>query len=279
MLTLLGGGVLFGQSNAPVQTTPSKPLSFEVVSIKPSRPGSNWSVRWATTPDGYHVQGQSLANTILMAYYPQGLSVWRDRLVGAPAWLSTELYDIDAKVPESEIADWQNQGMPLDQKPLLRQMLQSMLADRCHLRFHRVPAQLDGWRLELAKKPVHLTESKPGEQLPPGMKLADGGVLVASAQNPISSYYSATLADFARQLSIYSHGHPVEDHTGLTGHYDFAVNWITDADHPERIGVVSPENSDPLSYFDLNALGLRLVPMKVPIDNLVIDHIDRPSEN
>lgn len=170
VLALLSSEVAFGQPTTPVAPVSSKPLSFEVVSIKPSKPGGNWSIRWATTADGYHTQGQSLANTILMAYYPQGMSVWRGRLVSAPGWLTSELYDIDAKVAESEIADWQRQGMPLDQKPLLRQMLQSMLADRCHLTFHRVPAQLDGWRLELAKNPPRLRKPNPRSSCPKGSK-------------------------------------------------------------------------------------------------------------
>jgi uncharacterized protein (TIGR03435 family) len=281
VLALLSSEVAFGQSTTPVEPVSSKPLSFEVISIRPSKPGTNWSIRWATTPDGYHVQGQSIANTILMAYYPQPISTWEGRLVGAPGWLTSELYDIEAKVAESDMAAWQKQGASLDRKPLLRQMLQSMLADRCHLAFHRVPAQLDGWRLELAKNPPHLTEAKPDEQLPQGVKLADGGILVPwqRGQAVITRYYGATMVDLARQLSIYSQGHPVEDHTGLTDRYDFSLSWITDAEHPERDGMVSSTDPDPLSHWDLNALGFRLVPMKVAIDNLVIDHIEKPSEN
>ena len=76
-----------------------------------------------------------------------------------------------------------------------------------------------------------------------------------------------------------SGGHPVEDHTGLAGPYDIALSWITDPEHPERVGLVSPNDPDPLSHFVFNALGLRLVSMKVPSDNLLIDHIERPSEN
>lgn len=206
---------------------------------------------------------------------------------GETAWLvrrrgfSVTFTDIDARVPESEIADWQKQGLSIDRKPLLREMLQSMLADRCHLAFHRVPAQLDGWRLELAKSPPHLTEAKPDEQLPQGVRLGDGGILVPwqSRQAVVVRFYGATMAEFARHLSDTSKGHPVEDHTGLTGRYDFALSWVTDPEHPERDGLVSSDDPDPLSHWDLNALGLRLVPMKIPIDNLVIDHVERPSEN
>ena len=92
-------------------------------------------------------------------------------------------------------------------------------------------------------------------------------------------YYGTSMADFVSELSMMSGGHPVEDHTGLTGRYDITLGWIPDPEHPERGGLVSPNDPDPLLHFDFNALGLRLVPMKVPIDNMVIDHIERPSEN
>jgi len=281
VFALISSGVLFGQSSASVDAAASKPLSFEVVSIRPSQPGSNRSVRWSTTPDGYHAKRQALASTILVAYYPQGLAVWRDRLVGAPSWLSSDLYDIDAKVAESDLTEWQKQGLSLDEKPLLRQMLQSMLGERCHLAFHLVPAQLDGWRLEIAKSPRHFSETRPDEQLPQGLKLPHGGILVPGqpGQPMIIRYYGATMGDFVSELSMASGGHPLEDHTGLTGRYDISLSWITDPEHPERDGLVSPNDPDPLLHFDFNALGLRLVPMKVPIDNMVIDQIERPSEN
>lgn len=209
------------------------------------------------------------------------MAVWRDRLVGAPSWLSSDLYDIDARVAESDLAEWQKQGLALEEKPLFRQMLQSMLAERCRLAFHRVPAQLDGWRLEIAKNAPRFTETRPDEQLPQGVKLPHGGILVPMQRGQASTvkYHGATMADFVWELSMASGGHPIEDHTGLAGRYDIALSWITDPEHPERDGLVSPNDPDPLSHWDLNALGLRLVPMKVPIENLVIDHIERPSGN
>jgi len=256
------------------------PRSFDVVSIRPSRPDARPSVHWRTTPDGYHAEGQSIATTILLAYYPLGMSFWNGRLVGAPGWLTSELYDIDAKVAEADITDWEKQGVQLDQKLLLREMLQSLLAERCHLAFRRVPAQLDGWRLEIAKNAPRLAESKADEELPAGVKLRGGGLLVpwARPDDVVLRFYHATMSDLAFQLSLLG-GQPVADHTGLTGHYDFSLGWITDPEHPERDGIVSSEDPDPVSHWNVNALGLRVVPMKMPIDNLVIDHVERPSAN
>ena len=260
--------------------TPAKPLAFDVVSIRPAK--SNGGFFWMTTPDGYSVPGQSLFYTIMIAYFPQGWFYWsKDRLSGAPPWLG-DPYAIDAKVSEADLADWQKQGLTLDKKPMLRQMLQTMLADRCHLVAHMVPGPpISGWSLELGKRTPRLTESKPGETLPAGVPLASGGVMVYFHQGDELhwSFYNATMEDFAQYLSTMSAGHPVQNHTGLTGRYNIVLNWVQDPDSKLPVGVTSTDDLAPLSHWDINALGLRATPIKLPVDTLVIDHIEKPSEN
>jgi bla regulator protein BlaR1 len=282
---LLTCGIALGQtvsSQAIPASAPAKPLAFEVVSIRPSKPGTNMMVAWATTPDGYRVTGQPLRNAILMAYYPQGMPYWsNDRLSGAPAWLNDQ-YDIDARVSEADLAEWQKQGLALDKKPMFQQMLQSMLADRCHLVAHLVPGPpLSGWSLEFGKRAPRLTESKPGATLPAGVKLLDGGVMVYhhEGRELYWNFYSATMADLTRNLSINSMGHPVQDYSGLTGHYDFTLSWVDDPDSKMPEGTIDSSDPDPLSHWNIDALGLHLTPTKLPVDTLVIDHIERPSEN
>ena len=273
------------QNTAPnaSATTPAKPLAFEVVSIRPTKPGTNMRIRWSTTPDGYRVTGQSMWSTIMIAYFPQGMAYWsKDRLSGAPSWLS-DPYAIDARVSEADLLEWQKQRMvTLDKKVMLQQMLQTMLADRCHLVAHRVPgAEISGFSLESGKRGPHLTETKPDEPLPTGIQLGKGGILVAyhRGERPRMTFYGATMAEFAAHLAAGSGGHPVLDHTGLTGRYDFVLNWVDDPDHPGREGVVSTDDPDPLSHWDIESLGLRRAPIKLPVDTLVIEHIEKPSEN
>jgi uncharacterized protein (TIGR03435 family) len=149
-------------SSFAAATTPAKPLAFDVVSIRPSDPSAHGKISWVTTPDGYRVVGQSMFATIMLAYFPQGYAYWsKDNLSGAPKWLG-EQYDINARVSDADLAEWQMQGSVLDKKPMFSAMLQTMLADRCHLVAHMVPGPpRSGWALELGKHP-HLTESKPG---------------------------------------------------------------------------------------------------------------------
>ena len=159
-------------------------------------------------------------------------------------------------------------------------MLQAMLADRCHLVVHMVPGPLhSGWAIELGNHP-HLTESKPGEEPPPGVKLPDGGIMVPSnlETNRALTIYKGSMTDLTFALSGFA-GHPVQDRIGLTGRYDFVVDWLPYSDSKVSVAYTDPNDPDPLSHWNLDALGIRVVPIKVPTDTLVIDHIERPSEN
>lgn len=265
------------------QTPSPTPHAFEVVSIRPSKPGSNWKISWMTTPDGYRVPGQSLRSAILMAYFPQGMPYWRDRVQGAPSWIG-DLYDIDARVSETDQPQWQKEStLKPAERTLFPEMLQAMLADRCKLVVHRVPSEIPGFALVLGKRGPHLVDSAPGATLPNGMKLGSGGVAVPSPRDVrlTWTFDSATTADLVGFLSLVSSGHPVVDRTRLTGHYDFVLGCAEfDPDHPNGgCGSHITDQPNPLDHWDLDSLGLHLEPIKIPIDNLVIDHIEKPSEN
>ena len=281
LAVLLSCGFAFAQST-PTPSPPAKPLSFDVVSLRPSKPGSNQMFGWMTTADGYRVSGQSLWSTIMIAYFPQGFAYWSPaRLSGAPSWLN-DLYDINAKVSEADLPEWQKQGLSLDKKPMLRVMLQTMLADRCHLVAHMVSGPpISGWSLEPNKHGQRLTETKPDETFPPGMTLASGGVFVPYQRGdvPHMTFYGATMADLAADLSQMSLGHPVLDHTGLTGHYDFVLTWVDDPDSKLPASAIDSADPNRLSHWNVDALGLHVAPIKIPADTLVIDHIEKPSEN
>jgi uncharacterized protein (TIGR03435 family) len=261
----------------------AKPLAFDVVSIRPSLPGGNGMVNTMNESDGYRLVSQPFWMTLMAAYFPQGGAYWsKDRLSNAPSWIDN-LYDINAKISEADLAAWQKQSTGIDKTPMLRQMLQTMLADRCHLVAHFAPGPpISAFALDLGKHGPHFTESKPNAPLPPGMKLHDGGVVVPyfhPAERVHLSYYGVTMADLAQHLTINSGGHPVQDRTGLTGRYDFVLTWVDDPDSKLPAGAISANDPDPLSHWDINSLGLHLAPTKLPVDTLVVDHIEKPSEN
>lgn len=276
-VVLLTCGIARGQA-APATPPAAKPLAFEVVSIRPSKTAGQ-GMSWAPTPDGYRVSGQSVWATMMIAYFPQGLPYWtKERLSGAPDWILSATYDIDARVSEADRAAWQRQGIGLNKVPMLREMLRTMLADRYKLVARRIPGQVDGYALVVAKRGPKLTKSSPGAALPSGVKLADGGVAVGSNRGePLQwSFHSASMTDLVEELKIFT-SHPVVDRTGISGLYDFVVR-CGELD-PDHLDSCRASGGDVIHQWDLGSLGLRLEPIKIPTDTLVIDHIERPSEN
>jgi bla regulator protein BlaR1 len=160
----------------------------------------------------------------MIAYFPQGMAYWtKERLSGAPDWIMTGTYDIDARVSDAARAAWQKQGLGLDRELLLSAMLQTMLADRYKMVAHRVPGYADGYALVVARRGPRLTKSPPGATLPAvGMKLLDGGIAVGSNRGEPRqwSFHSASMADFLDKLGFFT-GHPMV--AGLSGHYDFVL--------------------------------------------------------
>jgi len=86
------------------------------------------------------------------------------------------------------------------------------------------------------------------------------------------------MAELANHLNGVSPGHPVQDRTGLTGKYDFVLKRIDMSE--EQDGRVSLDAIPaPNDIWDMGALGLKVEPIKIPAETIVIDHIERPSEN
>jgi uncharacterized protein (TIGR03435 family) len=221
--------------------------------------------------DEYQASQMPLGNTILMAYFPFRVGS-RDRIVGAPGWVWKDDYDFVAKVGDADLPAWQNlsqRGIRV-QNPMLQTMLQNALADRCRLVVHLVPTQVDGYALVLAKDGPNrkkLVESKPDDTIPDqAIKFANEGRVVSnhSPDNLVWTFYQTSMA----ALALYFTGPraSVVDKTGLTGKYRFDLARLnTDGNLP--------------STFDLASLGLKLISAKIPSENIVIDHIERPSQN
>ena len=257
-----------GQNTAPAAS--AKALSFEVVSIRPSPPDANFG--YQRTPDGFRSTGLTLTGVILLAYRPAWL--WETiQVQNAPAWVARNRYDINAKVAPQDLKAWSSQR-PAD-PAVMRAMLLSILADRCHLQFHTIPTEISGFALTVSRRGTSLQSSTAGGPLPSGFRLMDGGVAVAQKKDDGTwtwHFYDASIASLTSFMSMHAHT-DIVDQTGLTGRYDFALAVTPDA---------SPNDgnmTDPADVWDLRAVGLRTVPTKVPTINIVIDHIEAPSEN
>jgi uncharacterized protein (TIGR03435 family) len=226
------------------QTTPP-PQAFEVAAIKPSKAAdqsshSNWS-NGRITMENLSVQ-QIIEEAYGIKYY---------QLAGAPGWVEAERYNIQAKAEEKvETAQ-------------LRIMLQALLAERFHLTVRHEKKSMTAYALVTAKGGLKVN---PVEGSGSSMN-HNNGKLTASHTD------MARLADFlARRLD-----RPVVDETGIAGYFDFKLEWA-----PER-GQQRPEGdggAGPTIFTALTEqLGLRLETRKVPVDILVVDRIERPSDN
>jgi uncharacterized protein (TIGR03435 family) len=212
-----------------------------------------------------------------------------------PGWTKTARFDIEAKV----------EGDPT--KDQMRLMLQSLLAERFKLTIHHETQQVPVFVLVLAKpgktgpKLVpHLTGDTscsnalsvlpaPGSAPVAPRTVADGfpvtcGVLASvppSSPGRIAwAYRSATMAVIASQMMSFGMlDRPVIDQTGLTGTFDFRVEFTPELPS----GVSPPPDLDASGPTFLEALrvqdGLRMVSQKHPLDVIVVDHVEHPSEN
>ncbi|HEX9198545.1 MAG TPA: TIGR03435 family protein [Acidobacteriaceae bacterium] len=257
---------------AAVPSSPAKTLAFDVVSIRPSKPAGA-GAKWGIQPDGYSTHNQTMWSTIMIAYFPQGMANWTpDRLKGAPSWLNSDQYDISAKVAAVDLPEWQRQGSTLDREDIFRAMLQSMLAERCKLAVHRIPAEVPGFALGVGKRVPQFKPTPPDETVPSGgMTFPEGGTAINQDQGHTIRFYAVSMERLVQYLALFSYPrYPIQDQTGLTGKYDLVLHRLDD-DPSGR------ESSG--SSFDVESIGLQLKPIKVPTETLVIDYIERPSAN
>jgi uncharacterized protein (TIGR03435 family) len=263
LLTALWTAPSLAQSSDAAQ---QKDFKFEVVSIRPVSPQST-AERPGLTPDGFDAQ-IPLYNMIMLAYAPEEFPAWANsngatRISNPPSWI-WDRFEINAHVADSDREAWRNQGV---RRELVNSALREVLKDRFKLVIHQQPAEFPGLHLVTMGKGVKLKATPPGFVLPPGRPLRSGGV--AKGEGRGWHYYGASMEDLAVFLSMTT-GLPVQDGTGLTGRYEFVIQPIDDPSH---------DANGALDNWPIYQLGLELKPGKVPGRTLIIDHIERPSEN
>jgi bla regulator protein blaR1 len=270
-----------------VTAAPASAYAFEVVSIRQNISEIQGDLGKATA-DGYRMTNSSLALVINTAYVPQtpGSAFYSPGQVkGLPDWANTERYDIDARISDEDRAAWQN---PAGQKEMLQSMLQTMLVGRYKLALHREVKDASVYSLIVGKSGIKFKQTDPTVDPPSGQKLPWGGVLVNARDGKGSSMsvYGASMASLASLLSNILSGMGqqegmVQDKTGLTGRYDLVIKFppIEPRGQGEAQEAVSAPVADPLAFTVAEALGLKLEKGKGQVETLVIDHIERPSEN
>jgi uncharacterized protein (TIGR03435 family) len=233
---------------------------FEVATIKPSKPEAQGK--------GFRVQGRrfSTMNTSLSDLITFAYGLHARQIAGGSAWMETEKYDLAAQ-PDGE-------GQPNDRQ--WKTMVQKLLADRFKLTFHRDKKELSVYAIAVGKTGPKLTKSEGDPNGLPGLFFRGLGVLPGR---------NATMADFAGVMQTAVLDRPVVDQTGLAGRYDFLLTWTPDETQFGGLGArVPPPADDAAARPDLftaiqEQMGLKLESTKAPADVLVVDRVEKPSEN
>lgn len=249
--------------------------AFEVASIKPDKSGTPM-IMFRLTPDGLNATNSPLKMLIQQAY-----GVEENQVIGLPNGLSSERYDVEAKVDGSDVAKLHD----LDPHQRMR-MLQPVLAERFQLKVHRETRDLPVYELVVAKGGPKFHEAKPGDTYPNGIKGPDGhsGPGLVWIQDGQLTCQAVGMLELTRILSQRL-GHNVLDKTGLTGKYDLAMQWPPPEDRPGPMsdageGGNAAESSGPSIFTVIQEqLGLKLESHKAPVEVLVIDHVEAPSAN
>ena len=186
------------------------------------------------------------------------------QVTGAPAWLSSDRFDISA-LPGAGV-----ERDPTANLQPTQLMLQDLLEERFALKYHR----------ETQERPVlALLVGKNGPKLEPNS--GKPFEIIRGRRQIICQ--KVTMARFAGALSgpLRSDelGRPVVDRTGLEGEFDFVLDWAPEFVSQGRARKSSHDLGGASVFTALQQLGLRLQPEKGPVDVLVIDHVERPSEN
>lgn len=267
-------------------------ISFDVVSIKPNNnpnPKGGYGVTIPPEGDSIDIDFFTTEDIVQWAYHL--VNAWRDEQYdGAPKWFSTDRYDIRAKVADRDVEAWRK----LD-KEARRHVLRKVLAERFHLACHFAAVENQPvYNLVVAKGGLKIKEAKPGEISPykfhvagdPSTPYSGPGITTRpSPDRPnhwISVFQQLDMTSLINSdFFIDVVDHPVIDKTGLTGVYNYSLDFnsrpLTAAAKPEG---EAPEPDSPDIFTALERqVGLKLEAGRGPVRHLVIDHIEKPTED
>jgi uncharacterized protein (TIGR03435 family) len=235
----------FGQS-----TTPAAKL--EAADVHVSAPGADAS-GGARAPGRFELRGVTMLRLIMTAY-----GVEEDRVMGGPSWLDVDRFDIIAKAPSSL------------SEATLQPMLQALLADRFKLAIRNEDRPMPVYALTPGKRNPRLKEATAGD--------GDCKMALVDGQRTYTCH-GVTMASLAERLPAAAPAYfdrPVVDRTGLTGAYDFTLQWTPRG----RLGPEAAEGGGSLFEFLDKQLGIKVEPSSRPTPVVVIEHVNRtPSDN
>jgi uncharacterized protein (TIGR03435 family) len=266
------------------QSTDSAP-KFEIADVHPAatngaafRIGAGIRSFGSNVVNGrYELRGVTLVDMIFFAYGTD-----RGKILAGPPWLEWDQFDLTARVPAGAPSDADAQ----------KAMLKALLAERFHLALHTGKKDLQAYTLTASKNPKLKQSDDPsnapgcrGQIGGPGATaMPGGGFRLNPEAGPVYIDYTChntTMEAFAKQITpqVSQNGvtNPVEDKTGLAGKWDFDYRTTI------RLGpaMQAQGSSDNITIFDAveKQLGLKLTPIQIPQEVLIIDKAEKPTPN
>jgi uncharacterized protein (TIGR03435 family) len=249
---------------APATAAPAtgKPLAYEAVAIKPHKTVLDNNMSSRGTVDGFSTSGMTIPVLLQSAFNLKT----RDQIIGLPSWAASDSFDIEAKMDADTAAALQK--LPKEERrPARQQMMQALLADRFQLKVHHESRELPIYNLVAAKSGVKMKSSTSDSS---GSSMSDKSFTAHGLPLEAIVFYFSNIV-----------GRQVVDKTGLTGNYDFTLTWTPDEMRaPSDASAATAADSGPSIFSAIEEqLGLKLVSAKGPVDVIVVDHVERPSEN
>ena len=272
-IAAISGPVLIGILHTPQSRAQSKAeaLTFEVASVKPAEPNLR-QVSLGYTPDGgLNARNVTLKQLMSLAYNIVCGKFCDERVSGGPGWIDSARFDVLAKGPQLP-----QPGQATREQ--VRQCVQALLADRFKLVIRHETREMPIYHLVLAKNGPKFKEYT-GDEQSGGIRGNRPGEMIAERAS--LNGLVANLTGIVGRLVI--------DRTGLTGRYDFKLEWTPEMSAGgkgpfgpgEKTEVPSvPEFSGPSIFTALQEqLGLKLEPQRGPVENFIIVSAEKPTAN
>jgi bla regulator protein BlaR1 len=286
------------------QKTYARAPVFQAASVTPNKSSNSLRAITAESRE-LKITNFTLRMLILRAYGVQGF-----QLSGGPDWLDSESYDIEAKMDSAEAQELGKLSLKDRSLGTLR-LLQSLLADRFNLSLHRETEQIPVYALVIARGGPKVREATPGDTYPNGITglhgrpIGGGGISEPERGKLVGQGCPIAYLVDALSQEEFGLGRVVLNKTGLAGNYDFTLQWTPaarkgslvsgpakfnnygeffDAPQKNKLNASAEDqlsDSSRLSVFTAiqEQLGLKLESQTRPVEILVIDHAEKPSEN
>ena len=237
---------------------------FDVATVKPSHATDGHTHLYRHPDDGgFEAINISLKGLLAFAYdLPEA------RLIGGPAWLDSDKWDVQAKASAEVDAALHELGGDASRAEKQR-MVKALLGDRFKVTAHQETRELPVYALVIAKGG------------PKFEKTEAGGTDIGTGNSHIKIHGGDSVEILAEQLAKVL-GRVVLDKTGIQGRYDITLRWTPENGQPDKVnGASTPEETNGPSIFTAiqEQLGLKLESEKGPVGVVVVDRAEMPSEN